>query len=374
MQFPRERDWATVRRVMMKIPCVLMRAGSSRGPFFLKEWLPASESERNRALVAAIGSGDVGQISGLGGGSSLTSKVAIVSKSSRPGVDVDYLFAQVGVTSSSVDVRPNCGNMLSGVGPFSIEQGLVPAQADTTVVRVFNVNTQSRVDVAVQTPGGVLTYDGSEHIDGVKGCAAPIRLEFLDAWGATTGSVFPTGHRTDLIDGVKVTCIDAAMPLMIVAAQDLGVQASDTPAALDGNSDLLARLEHLRMEAGRRMGLGDVSQSVIPKPVLVHGGPELTSVTSRYFTPWRCHASHAVTGAIGVATARALQGTVLSHTGVQPGTHCIQIHHPQGRIAAEVRVESVQGEIAVTRASLIRTARKIFEGTLHLNTETEEYA
>jgi 2-methylaconitate cis-trans-isomerase PrpF len=357
---------------MLKIPCVLMRAGSSRGPFFLKEWLPAGESERNRALVAAIGSGDVGQISGLGGGTSLTSKVAIVSKSDRPGVDVDYLFAQVGVTTSSVDVRPNCGNMLSGVGPFSIEQGLVAAQADTTVVRVFNVNTQSRIDVAVQTPGGVLTYDGDEQIDGVQGHAAPIRLEFLDAWGATTGSVFPTGHRTDLIDGVRVTCIDAAMPLMIVAARDLGVRASDAPATLDANTDLLARIEGLRLEAGRRMGLGDVSQSVIPKPVLVEGGGEMTSVTSRYFTPWRCHASHAVTGAIGVATARALKGTVLSHSGVQPGTYAVQIHHPQGRIAVEVGVEHVAGEIAVTRASLIRTARKIFEGTLHLNTRTQE--
>eukprot|EP01036_Dinobryon_divergens_P058487 gene58487-78021_t len=181
------------------IPCVLMRAGTSRGPFFLKEWLPADEATRDEALIGAIGASDLLQVDGVGGGSTLTSKVAIVSRSAEPGCDVDYLFAQVGVGQKSVDTRPNCGNMLSGVAPFAIEQGLVPAADGETTVRVFNVNTRSRIDVTVQTPGRRVTYEGDTGLDGVAGTAAPIRLDFLDAWGSVTGSVFPTGRRIDQI-------------------------------------------------------------------------------------------------------------------------------------------------------------------------------
>jgi 2-methylaconitate cis-trans-isomerase PrpF len=207
------------------IPCVLMRAGTSRGPFFLREWLPADETARDEALIGAIGASDLLQLDGVGGGSTLTSKVAIVSRSREPGCDIDYLFAQVGVGQRAVDTRPNCGNMLSGVAPFAIEQGLVPARDGMTTVRVFNVNTKSRIDVTVQTPAGRVTYDGTTRIDGVAGTAAPIRLNFLDAWGAVTGQVFPTGRRIDVVDGTEVTCIDAAMPLVILRARDLGVTA-----------------------------------------------------------------------------------------------------------------------------------------------------
>ncbi|HOB96157.1 MAG TPA: PrpF domain-containing protein, partial [Aquabacterium sp.] len=175
------------------IPCVLMRSGTSRGPFFLRHWLPADDVARDEALIGAIGGSDLLQVDGVGGGSTLTSKVAIVSSAAEPGCDVDNLFAQVGVGQRSVDTRPNCGNMLSGVAPFAIEQGLVPARDGETTLRVFNVNTRSRIDVTVLTPGGRVVYDGSTGIDGVAGTAAPIRLNFLDAWGAVTGSVFPTG-------------------------------------------------------------------------------------------------------------------------------------------------------------------------------------
>src|SRR3954451_23774492 len=232
------------------VPCVLMRAGTSRGPFFLREWLPADDITRDEALIGAIGATDLLQVDGVGGGSSLTSKVAIVSKSREPGCDVDYLSAQVGVGQRSVDTRPNCGNVLSGVGPFAIEQGLVTAREGTTTVRVFNVNTRSRIDVTVQTPGGRVRYDGQARIDGVGGTAAPIQLNFLDAWGAVTGSLFPTSRRIDQIDGVDVTCIDAAMPLMIARAADLGVVGRESPDMLDANTDLLQRLESLRRTAG----------------------------------------------------------------------------------------------------------------------------
>jgi 2-methylaconitate cis-trans-isomerase PrpF/tripartite-type tricarboxylate transporter receptor subunit TctC len=348
------------------IPCVLMRAGTSRGPFFLREWLPEGDEARDQALIGAIGASDPLQLDGVGGGSTLNSKVAIVSRSSRPGCDIDYLFAQVGVGHQSVDTRPNCGNMLSGVGPFEIEQGLLPAADGTTNVRVFNVNTGSLIDVTVRTPGGRVTYEGDASIDGVAGTAAPILLNFLDAWGAVTGRVFPTGRRIDTIDEIQVTCIDAAMPLMIVRASDLGVTGREKPVVLDANPALLARLESLRLEAGRMMGLGDVSNSVIPKPVLVSAGESKDSVTSRYFTPRKCHASHAVTGAIGVASAFALPGTVASGIGRDPGRHSLVVLHPAGRIDVEVELKGSSEAATVERAALVRTARKIMQGELHL--------
>lgn len=348
------------------IPCVLMRAGTSRGPFFLRDWLPADERARDEALIGAIGASDLLQVDGVGGGSTLTSKVAIVSKSTQPGCDVDYLFAQVGVGQKSVDTRPNCGNMLSGVAPFAIEQGLVAARDGETTVRVFNVNTRSRIDVTVQTPQRRVTYAGETGIDGVAGTAAPIRLNFLDAWGAVTGSLFPTGQRIDRIDGVEVTCIDAAMPLVIVRAADLQLRGRETPAELDADAGLLRRLEALRVAAGARMGLGDVSGSVVPKPVIVSAGDDELSVTSRYFTPRRCHASHAVTGAIGVATAFALPGTVASAVQPPAGVRTVSVLHPQGRIDIEVAIDGQGDDARIERASLVRTARKILQGDLHL--------
>lgn len=343
-----------------------MRAGTSRGPFFLREWLPADDDARDQALIGAIGASDPLQLDGVGGGSTLNSKVAIVSRSSRPDCDIDYLFAQVGVGQKSVDIRPNCGNMLSGVVPFALEQGLIKATEGTTTARVFNVNTGSCIDVTVCTPGAQITYEGDARIDGVAGTAAPILLNFLDAWGAVTGKVFPTGNRIDIIDGIEVTCIDAAMPLMMVRAADLGLTGRERPVELDANAALLERLESLRLKAGAMMGLGDVSNSVIPKPVIVSAGDSPNSITSRYFTPRRCHASHAVTGAIGVATAFALQGTVASGRQLAAGRHDLAVLHPAGRIDIAVEMEGSGDALNIKSASLVRTARKIFEGELHI--------
>jgi 2-methylaconitate cis-trans-isomerase PrpF/tripartite-type tricarboxylate transporter receptor subunit TctC len=366
MQFTAKASTPIIDPMNRSIPCVLMRAGTSRGPFFLREWLPLDEVSRDEALIGAIGASDLLQLDGVGGGSTLNSKVAIVWRSAEPGCDVDYLFAQVGVGQRSVDTRPNCGNMLAGVVPFAIEQGLIAAADGTTTVRVFNVNTRSRIDVTVQTPGRRVTYVGNARIDGVAGTGAPIRLNFLDAWGAVTGSVFPTGRRIDFIDGVELTCIDAAMPLMIVRARDLGVSGHESPIELDANEALLRRLEALRVAAGQLMGLGDVSASVVPKPVLVSEGDSATSVTSRYFTPRRCHASHAATGAIGVATAFALPGTVASARTRITGAQEVTVLHPQGRIDVEVELGGQGEDIHIERAALVRTARKILEGRLHL--------
>lgn len=365
MQFTSAMSGQKMRPMKQVLPCVLMRAGTSRGPFFLREWLPDDETVRDELLIGAIGASDLLQVDGVGGGSSMTSKVAIVSKSAQPDCDVDYLFAQVGVGQRSVDTRPNCGNMLSGVAPFAVEQGLVAARDGETTVRVFNVNTRARIDVTIQTPGGRVTYDGDTGIDGVAGTAAPIRLNFLDAWGSVTGSVFPTGRRIDVVDGLEVTCIDAAMPLVILRARDLDLTGRESPTELDADPALLARIEKLRCAAGEAMGLGDVSTSVIPKPVIASEGDDADSITSRYFTPRRCHASHAVTGAIGVATAFALPGTVVSGAS-QSGVRAISVLHPQGRIEVEVAVDGDGDGARIQRAALVRTARKILQGHLHI--------
>jgi len=228
------------------------------------------------------------------------------------------------------------------------------------------VNTRSRIDVTVQTPGGHVTYEGETGIDGVAGTAAPVRLDFLDAWGAVTGALFPTGRRIDMFDGLAVTCIDAAMPLVILRAGELGLTGRETPAVLDADRALLDRIETVRRAAGAAMGLGDVSGSVVPKPVIASEGNDADSVTSRYFTPRRCHASHAVTGAIGVATAFALPGTVISGASRRGGTWGISVLHPQGRIDIEVTVEGAGDGASVQRAALVRTARKILQGDLHI--------
>ncbi|KZT15016.1 4-oxalomesaconate tautomerase [Acidovorax sp. GW101-3H11] len=349
------------------LPCVLMRGGTSRGPFFLADWLPQAPEARDRTLIAALGSPHELQIDGLGGGNSLTSKVAIVSRSTQPDCDVDYLFAQVSVQEARVDTRPNCGNMLAGVGPFAIEQGLVaPSGQGTTRVRVYNVNTRSRIDVQVCTAGGQVHYDGDVRIDGVKGTAAPVLMNFLDAWGAVTGQIFPTGQRIDHIQGLDVTCIDAAQVMVLVRAADLGLRGDETPAELDTNTALLARLEALRLEAGQRMGMGDVTHSVLPKPVIVSPGTSPGCVVSRYFTPHQCHRSHAVTGAIGVAAASVLPGTVATDERSPPsaGLRRVEVQHPAGRIQVEVELSEVDGQFKLVQAALVRTARKILEGTL----------
>ncbi len=336
-----------------------MRGGTSRGPFFLDHDLPTEPAARERVLLAAMGSPHVLQLDGLGGGNSLTSKVAIVGRSSRPDADVDYLFAQVAVERAHVDFSPNCGNMLSGVAPFAIEAGLVPAVDGETLVRIHNRNTGALVEAAVQTPGGIVAYEGSTAIDGVAGTAAPIKLSFLEAVGSKTGALLPTGVAREEIDGVPVTLADYATPMMLLRAADLGLAGDETPTALDGNAAMLERLEQLRREAGRRMGLGDVTGRVIPKVGLLsqarHGG----SLTSRYFTPDRCHRSHAVTGALCVAAASRIPGSVTAEMLSPQAGSLVTLEHPSGVIQVDLSLDA-SGQVA--RASLVRTARRIFEG------------
>jgi 2-methylaconitate cis-trans-isomerase PrpF len=343
-----------------RIPCVMMRGGTSRGPYFLAEDLPAEAATRDAVLIAAMGSPHALQVDGIGGGNTLTSKVAIISRSAEPGVDVDYLFAQVAPDRLQVDTRPNCGNMLAGVGPFAIEQGLVPVQGEATLVRIRNKNTGALVESLVQTPDGAVTYDGEASIPGVAGTAAPIQLRFREVAGAKTGRLFPTGARAEVIEGIEVSLVDCAMPCMLLKAADVGVEITCAPAAIDNDKALLARLETLRLEAGRRMGFGDVSDSVVPKIALVGPGAEGACLTARYLTPHAVHKALAVTGGICIATAARIPGTV-AHAVAQAGGSPVRIAHPSGVL--DVALE-LNGEDDVAWAGVLRTARRIFEGNL----------
>lgn len=338
-----------------------MRGGTSRGPYFLETDLPADTAARDRVLISVMGSPHALQVDGIGGAQPQTSKVAIVSKATHPQADVDYLFAQVSVDRAFVDTMPNCGNMLSGVGPFAIETGLVAAQPGETKVRIYNRNTRGLIDAIVQTPGGRVAYDGNAAIDGVSGTAAPIKLSFLNAMGSKTGKLLPSGAVRETIDGLTATLIDYAMPMMLLSARELGLKGDETPEELDANSALLARLEQARREAGRRMGLGDVTGLVVPKVGVLspprHGG----TITSRYFVPDRCHRSHAVTGALCVAVACRLQGSVAHDFASPEPVSPVTIEHPSGRIQIDLTF-AANGD--VERASVIRTARRIFEGAV----------
>ena len=353
------------------IPCMFMRGGTSRGPFFLLEDLPADPEVRDRVLLAAMGSPDPRQIDGLGGATTVTSKVAMVSPSQRSGIDVDYRFAQVWLDKAIVDTAPSCGNMLAGVGPFAIERGLVTPDADETRVRIFDVNTGSRIEAIVQTPGGAVTYAGDQRIDGVPGTGAPVVLSFSDVVGSKCGAMFPTGAVQEKIDGVPVSCIDVAMPMVMMRAVDLGISGYD-PDEITGNAVLMRRIEKIRLEAGRRMGLGDVAESVVPKVGILapprHGG----EVYSCYLTPHHVHAAHAVTGAICVACCTSVQSTIASSVSqicaeqvtkpTADDVTTVRIEHPSGAIDIRLETEKGGAELMVRRTGIVLTARKIMDG------------
>jgi 4-oxalomesaconate tautomerase len=343
------------------INCVMMRGGTSKGLFFLARDLPPMQKVRDKVLLAALGSPDRRQIDGLGGGDSLTSKVAILAPSTDPNHDIDYLFAQVVVDRPHVDTTPSCGNILAGVACYAIDEGLVLPRRGETTVRIRAVNNRADVEAVVQTPNGKVCYQGDTVIDGVPGSGAPILLNFRSIVGSRTGKMLPTGRPRDVIDGVEVTCLDVAMPLMLARAADLGVQGDEPPERFNRDPEFLQRLEALRRQAGQLMGLGDVSDQVTPKVALIspprHGG----TVTSRYFVPEKCHATHAVTGAIAVAAAYALPESILAGT-LEPGERRLEIEHPAGRIPIQLSFELTNGELRISKAGVISTARRLFEG------------
>jgi len=344
------------------IPCVMMRGGTSRGLYFRAADLPQDRAARDAVLLAAMGSADPTQIDGAGGATSVTSKVAIVSPSTHKDADVDYLFAQVGVDSPNVDTAPSCGNILAGVGPFAIENGYVAAQDGETTVRVRNVNTGAMIDCVVQTPNHQVTYEGDTSVDGVPGTSAPIRLGFRQIAGGKTGRLLPTGKACDRVCGVDVSCVDLAMPMVMVAAESLGRTGYESKAALDADADLLDRLETIRRAAGQLMGLGDVSNSVIPKIAILAKSRGDSGISSRYFTPGRCHAAHAATGAICVAGATRINGTIAHALANGTDDTEIRVEHPGGAIEIGIVTKGFGTATGIGAAFLTRTARPIFSG------------
>lgn len=354
-------------RLQTAIPCTFMRGGTSRGPYFLKSDLPEDRATMERVILAVVGSPDPRQIDGLGGATTLTTKVAIVSRAA-PGEpqQVDYLFAQPALDRAFVDWGPTCGNMLAGVGPFAIEAGLVEAEEGETKVLIRAVNTGALIEAVVQTPGRRVTYEGDCAIAGVPGTAAPVLLNFADAVGGATGRLLPTGRPLDRIEGVEVTCLDVCMPVVIARAGDLGKTAGETAKELDADAEFMARIERIRRAASLAMGMGDAEGRVIPKFAMIAepataGG----SVRARYFTPLATHEAMAVTGGICIASACKLPGTVaegIARVGSAPREEVV-IEHPTGRMEAVITTgRDGSGAATILAGGTLRTARRIMKG------------
>lgn len=342
------------------IPCMLMRGGTSKGAFFLPEDLPDDPAARNELLLRIMGSPDPTQIDGLGGAHPLTSKVAIVQPSRHPDIDIDYLFLQVVVDEPVVSDRQTCGNLLAGVGPFALERGLVPAAGDRASVRIRLVNTGDVATASFALRDGRPDYDGAAEIDGVPGTACPIELELSPG----DKPLLPTGNVADDVAGHRATLVDNGMPVVLLDAAELGLSGDEDPAALEERAELKAELERIRLEAGPLMGLGDVAAQTVPKMFLLSAPRRGGVITTRAFIPSRVHTSIGVLMAASVAAGVSIPGAVGADLARLPSGDVYDIEHPTGSFPARVHVE--QGPDGVWRATSIslRTARKIFDGTV----------
>jgi 4-oxalomesaconate tautomerase len=343
---------------------MILRGGTSKGAYFLADDLPSDPAARDALILSIMGSPDPRQIDGIGGAHPLTSKIAIVSRSPREDCDVDFLFGQVVINEPRVDVTPNCGNILAGIGPFAIERGLIPAEDPVTRVRVHTVNTGTVAELTIQTPGGRVAYGGDARIDGVPGTAAPIAVEFLDAAGSVCGALLPTGRAVDHVAGVDATLIDNGMPVVVLEAAAVGRTGYEPRDVLDRDSELKARLEEIRLEAGKLMGLGDVSRKVVPKMALVAPPVAGGHLCTRSFIPHECHASIGVFAAVTVATACVLPGSPAARVArIPPGREkTLSVEHPTGEFSVVIEVGGTPESPVVERAGLLRTARLLFEG------------
>ena len=359
------------------IPCLLMRGGTSKGPFFNAADLPADTATRDKVLLAALGSPDKRQIDGLGGAHPLTSKVGIVRKSNAPGVDIDFLFAQLQPDKDTVDTSPNCGNMLAAAVPFALETGLLTAQGDTSTFRVLTLNTDMAADITVHTPlqtdgSRAVEYEGDARIDGAPGSSAPITINFLDTAGSVCSGLLPTGKVRDRVsvagDGfapfeIDVTCIDNGMPLVMFKASDMGRTGYETAFELNADTDLKIRLEALRLTTGQLMGLGDVTKKTYPKMTLIAAPRDGGSLTTRSFIPHVCHDAIGVLAAVTVGTACVLDGSVAQGVAVMPAGNpkTVSVEHPTGEFSVELGLDPANPQ-NVTRAALLRTARLLMRG------------
>ena len=351
------------------IPYMQFRGGSSKGLFFKATDLPADEALRNKIILAAmegVGQGDLRQIDGLGGGTSLTSKVAIVSLSKEKDADIDYLFLQVVIGKGKIAIMQTCGNILAGVVPFAVECGMIKANNPITSARVNMVNTGGICEVTIQTPCGKVNYAGDAKVDGVPGTAAPIICNYLGTAGSTCGTLLPTGNVKDIVDGIEVTCIDNGMPEVIIRASDLGITGYEMPAELDANKVLKNKLESIRLHIGHKMNLGDVKDLTVPKMCMV--SPPLNGgiINTRTFIPHICHEAIGVLGAVSIATACVLKGTVMDGIAIVYNKHNLSIEHPTGEFTVCLDITNKSSNIIINQAGVIRTARLLSKGEVFI--------
>ncbi|MET3892196.1 4-oxalomesaconate tautomerase [Bosea sp. OAE506] len=346
------------------IPCMLIRGGTSKGAYFLRDDLPADDAARDAVLLTLMGSPDKRQVDGLGGAHPLTSKVAIVSPSTEPGCDIDFLFAQVGIETAHVDTTPNCGNILAGIGPFALARGLVKARGARTSLRVRTLNTGTIADLTMDTPDGQASAEGEARIDGVPGTSAPIEIGFLDAEGSVCGALLPTGNVVDVIDGVPCTLIDNGMPVIVMRAADLDRTGYESREQLGEDTELKAQIERIRLAAGPLMKLGDVARKVVPKIALVAPPAAGGAICTRSFIPHECHASIGVFAAVTVATAAALPGSPAASVAAMPQgrERALSVEHPTGEFTVTLTVGGTAAQPVIERAGLLRTARILMDG------------
>ena len=348
------------------IPFFFMRGGSSRGPYMNRADLPADRDRLAKVLVAAVGSGHPLNIDGIGGGNAVTTKVAMLSRSDDDWADIDYFFAQVSVADKLVDFKPTCGNILTGVGPAALEMGLIDPAGPQTDVRIRAVNTGARVLARIRTPDGGVTYDGDTAIDGVPGTASAVELNFMDVAGSSTGAFLPTGNLTDEVDGISVTCMDVAMPMVIARAADFGLTGHESRDELDANRDFFAAMEAVRLEAGQLMGLGDCSRSVTPKFGLLAPADAPGHIVTRYFMPWSTHPTMAVTGSQCLASCALTPGTVADGMMERPNEvpSKVVLHHPMGAMQVMIDYELDDAGFHHRSAGLVRLAARA-RGTIY---------
>jgi 4-oxalomesaconate tautomerase len=347
------------------IRCLVFRGGTSKGLYFHAPDLPGDVATRDEVLLAAMGAPDVREIDGMGGGHPLTSKVAVIKKSLRDDADVDYLFLQIWPDRAEVSDNQNCGNLLAGVGPFALEEGLLELSSPTSEVRIWMENTQSLAVARIATPDGAVRYEGETHIDGVPGTSSSIPIEFLDIAGSTCGSLLPTGHSVDVIDGVRVTCIDNGMPVVCVRADDLGLTGYEEPQEIEANLDVCQKVEQLRLAAGPRMNLGDVTKKSVPKVSLLAPAKNGGVIATRTFIPHRVHEAIGVLGAVSVATACVVPGSVaqeIAGVTADGSVMTLDVEHPSGYFSVSLEAVTKGGDVHVNSAALVRTARLLMRG------------
>jgi 2-methylaconitate cis-trans-isomerase PrpF len=373
-----------------RIRAVYMRGGTSRCLVFHASDLPGAGAERDRVLLAALGSPDPygRQLDGLGGGISSLSKACIIGPPSSPGADVDYTFAQVEVTTPLVDYKGNCGNCSSAVGPFAIDERLVPAVEGKTRVRIHNTNTRKLIVAHVPVKGGEAAVAGDFELAGVSGHGARIALDFLDPGGAGSGRLLPTGKPRDVVDGVEASLVDATNPVVFVRAKDLGLAGTETPQAIDADRSLAARLEAIRVEAAQRMGME--GSSAVPKVAVVASPADFTALdgaryrldqvdlVARVISMGNCHRAFALTAAMCLAVAARLEGTVVhecttgaarasgrppaAQAGLEAPAPTIRLGHPSGVLPIDAAVRVRDGAPWAERVTVYRTARRLMEG------------